>query len=81
MSKLQLQVGDVFYIESKNEVRIITRVGSNSVSYGLYALVNGKWKLFFYNSLDLNTFLYLFGKFKVSKLKAILLKSQIEDNT
>jgi len=56
MSKLQLQVGDVFYIESKNEVRIITRVGSNSVSYGLYALVNGKWKLFFYNSLDLNTF-------------------------
>ena len=79
MSKLQLQVGDVFYIESKNEVRVVTNIDSGRVQYETYALVDGKWKLFFYNDLELNTFLFLFGEFKVPKLKAIMLKSLIKE--
>jgi len=79
MSKLQLQVGDTFYIENKNEIRIITNVTVDRVHYKSYALVNGRWELLFYNNLDPNSFLLLFGEFKVPKLKAIILKSLIKE--
>jgi len=79
MSKLQLQVGDVFYLKSRNEVRIVTNIDSDRVQYEAYALVDGKWELFFYNDLELNTFLFLFKEFKVPKLKAIMLKSLIKE--
>jgi len=79
MSKLQLQVGDVFYLKSRNEVRIVTNIYSDRVQYEAYTLVDGKWELFFYNDLELNTFLFLFGEFKVPKLKAIMLKHLIKE--
>ena len=82
MSKLQ--VGDVFVREGCNEIRIVRDIKQSStgdiyVYYDAYTKhSDGKWYFCFSHETHVKIFNKLFGAYKVSKLKAILLKSLIE---
>lgn len=82
MSKLQ--VGDVFVREWCNEIRIIRGIkrsanGKLYVYYDVYNKdVDGKWNYLFSNEMSVEFFNEIFSAYKISKLKAILLKSLIE---
>ena len=80
----KLQVGDVFVREWCNEIRIIRDIkrfdgGELYIYYDVYSKgADGKWDYSFSNEMSVEFFNVMFGAFKVSKLKAILLKSLIE---
>jgi len=79
MSKLQIRVGDIYHLKNLNKIRLVTKVHNNKVYYRAYSYdaVRNCFEYQYENDLPIDDFLYLFKEYKVPRLRAEILKSQL----